>query len=95
MLVLTRRPGESIRINDNIRVEILNHVGNTIRIGIQAPIEIPVHREEVWWKIHGGEYSIPGMNKIADDTYRYVSAKGVNYTIKQSNVKGNNYRNVP
>lgn len=94
MLVLTRRPGESIMINDNIRVEVLTHVGNTIRIGIQAPPEIPVHREEVWWRMHNGEYSLPNMNnKFPSNSYSYVSSKGVKYTVTQNDADGNNYHN--
>ncbi len=48
MLILTRRPGESIRIGDDIEVIILDDQGNQIRVGISAPKEISVHREEVY-----------------------------------------------
>ena len=47
MLVLTRRVGETLIISDNIRVTILDVSGNQIRIGVTAPREVPVHREEV------------------------------------------------
>ena len=47
MLVLTRRVGETLIISDNIRVTILDVSGNQIRLGVTAPREVPVHREEV------------------------------------------------
>ena len=47
MLILTRRPGETLIISDNIRVTVLDVSGNQIRIGVTAPREVPVHREEV------------------------------------------------
>ena len=47
MLVLTRRIGESLKIGTNITVTIINVKGAQVRIGITAPKNIPVHREEV------------------------------------------------
>ena len=47
MLILTRRPGETLIIRDNIRVTVLDVSGNQIRLGVTAPREVPVHREEV------------------------------------------------
>jgi carbon storage regulator len=52
MLVLTRRLGESIWINDDIRIVIQSIRGNQVRIGVQAPKEMVVHREEIYQKIH-------------------------------------------
>lgn len=51
MLILTRRINESIIINDNIKVRILGIKGGQIRMGIAAPAEIVVHREEIYNKI--------------------------------------------
>ena len=51
MLILTRRPGETLRIGDDIEATILGVKGNQIRIGINAPKETAVHREEVYQRI--------------------------------------------
>jgi len=46
MLILTRKKGESITIGDNIQIQVLNVKGGQVRIGIDAPREIQVNREE-------------------------------------------------
>ena len=51
MLVLTRRGGESVRIGDDVTVTILEEPARQVRVGIDAPQEIPVHREEVYERI--------------------------------------------
>ncbi len=51
MLILTRRVGETIRIGDDIEVAVLGVKGTQVRIGIEAPNQIPVHREEIYQKI--------------------------------------------
>ncbi len=54
MLILTRHVGEGIMIGDDVVVRILQVNGNQVRIGIEAPKEIPVHREEVYKRILEG-----------------------------------------
>ena len=51
MLVLTRKPNQSIMIGDNIEVSVLSVVGEKVRIGIHAPHDIPVFRTEIYVEI--------------------------------------------
>ncbi|MCL5261536.1 MAG: carbon storage regulator CsrA [Gammaproteobacteria bacterium] len=51
MLILTRRIGEAIVIGDNIKVTVLNIKGCQIRIGVDAPKDVAVHREEIYQRI--------------------------------------------
>jgi len=57
MLVLSRRKNESICIGTNAetKVTVVEIRGDKVRLGIVAPREIPVHRQEVWDDIHGGD----------------------------------------
>ena len=52
MLVLTRKSNQSIMIGDDIEVSVLSVMGDKVRIGIQAPQEIPVFRTEIYLEIH-------------------------------------------
>lgn len=52
MLVLTRKVGEVVKIGDNIEVMIIRVRGGTVRLGIAAPKEMPVHREEVYEQLN-------------------------------------------
>ncbi len=61
MLVLSRRIGEGLMIGDAIQVTVLSIKGNHVRMGIDAPLSIPVHREEIYLKVkkeeQGGFYT--------------------------------------
>ena len=58
MLVLTRKLGESIAIDDNIKIKVLQIKGKQVRLGIQAPSDTKIHREEVY-------LAIQDQNKVA------------------------------
>jgi carbon storage regulator len=51
MLILTRRVGETLMIGDDVTVTVLGIKGNQVRLGINAPKGVPVHREEVYARI--------------------------------------------
>ena len=55
MLILTRRVGESVKIDDDITVSVLEIKGNQIRLGVDAPKEVTVHREEIYLRVKAGE----------------------------------------
>ena len=48
MLVITRRSGEQVVLGDDITITVLEISGSTVRLGIDAPTEVPVHRHEIW-----------------------------------------------
>ncbi|WP_294616076.1 carbon storage regulator CsrA [uncultured Gilliamella sp.] len=52
MLILTRRVGETLIIGDDVVITILGVKGNQVRIGINAPKEVSIHREEIYNRIH-------------------------------------------
>jgi carbon storage regulator len=51
MLILTRRTGETVMIGDEVTVTVLGVKGNQVRIGVNAPKAVPVHREEIFERI--------------------------------------------
>jgi carbon storage regulator len=59
MLVLGRRPGEKVKIGDEITVCVISQSKNQVRLGIEAPDRIPVHREEIYRRIKESQATMP------------------------------------
>ena len=70
MLVLTRKLGEVIKVGDKIKIVVVSIDGGSVKIGVEAPEEIPVHREEVYEKI-------AAENKAASSQLDREKAKSV------------------
>lgn len=68
MLILTRRVGETLMIGDSVTVTVLGVKGNQVRIGITAPKDVAVHREEIYQRIQRGEdgQPMPGESGTGD-----------------------------
>jgi carbon storage regulator len=71
MLILTRRVGETVMIGNEVTVTVLGVKGNQVRIGVNAPKDVAVHREEIYERIKREEdqesRSGATVNKIVDD----------------------------
>ena len=76
MLILTRRTNESIIINDDIKITVLGIKGNQVRIGIDAPKDVSVHREEIYRKINGDaeEQTVQQTVQVDGNTFNKQAA---------------------
>lgn len=95
MLILTRKLGESITIGDDIKVSVLGIRGRQVRLGIEAPAKVVVHREEIYVKIQ--EENRKASKNVKSDLIGMVSLikgkiKGDSKTDHHSTV---NYKETP
>lgn len=74
MLILTRRLGETITIGNDVTITVIGVKGNQVRLGINAPTEIPVHRAEIYEKIQREKAA--AQNSAEADTASAAKASG-------------------
>lgn len=84
MLILTRKLGESINIGDDIKVSVLNISGLQVRIGVEAPADVIIHREEIFNKIQ--EENKQSSASIKTDLKGMVNIIKKKIKKKQSNI---------
>jgi carbon storage regulator len=81
MLILTRKLGESIAIGDDIKVTILDIKGKHLRIGIEAPVGVVVHRQEIYKLIHAQNVSaaefVSADQKDLSDVWERINTQGL------------------
>ena len=70
MLILTRKLGEVVRIGDEVTVRVLEVRGNQVRLGIDAPAEVRIYREEIYRAIRreNEQAAIPGLESLEEAT---------------------------
>ncbi|MDP1539030.1 MAG: carbon storage regulator CsrA [Moraxellaceae bacterium] len=61
MLILTRRVGETLMVGDEVTVTVLGVKGNQVRIGVNAPKDVAVHREEIYQRIQNERGEVPAQ----------------------------------
>lgn len=71
MLVLTRKNGEAITLGDQIRITVLDVKGNQVRLGIEAPHDLRVYREEIYLQVQeenrqAAEWNLADLEKVVD-----------------------------
>lgn len=81
MLILTRKSGETIRINDDISIIVLGVSGQQARIGIAAPSDVKVHREEIYQRIQAGIPKAPTSSMHIDDRVKMIGAEPAFMTV--------------
>ena len=72
MLVLTRKSGESVRIGNDIIISVLNCSHGSIKLGITAPQQIPVHREEVYKRIEQENQAAVVQEAVVPDLFKQI-----------------------
>lgn len=77
MLILTRRVSEALIINDNITITVLGIKGHQVRLGIDAPTHIPVHREEIQQRIDADKVQKAKFEKLNQAIEEELITEGV------------------
>jgi carbon storage regulator len=67
MLILTRKVGESIHIGNDVSVTLLRTPDGKLAIGVDAPRSVPVHRQEIYERIHGDDRNIDAASLLSSD----------------------------
>ncbi|MCS7091221.1 MAG: carbon storage regulator CsrA [Verrucomicrobiota bacterium] len=79
MLILSRKPGESIMIDGRIHVKVVRVEGDLVKVGIEAPAEVPVHRMEVYLEIQGNNRGAALTRKLSLPRLPVKAAKGAGH----------------
>ena len=74
MLILTRRTGETVMIGNEVTLTVLGVKGNQVRIGINAPKSVPVHREEIYERIKREQQGDEGAGESSESSADFASA---------------------
>ena len=73
MLILTRRVGETVMIGNDVTVTVLGVKGNQVRVGINAPKNVAVHREEIFERIKREQQGEPSGEASSEPSAEFVS----------------------
>jgi len=77
VLVLTRRPGESVMVGDDVVITVLEVRGDVVRLGIRAPRSVPVHREEVFLELRAANQEAASPSEDAVEALsRLIGSEG-------------------
>lgn len=87
MLILTRKVGQNIRIGEDVRIVVMNIKDGQVKLGIDAPPTVPVHREEIYQRIHEKNKSKSSSNR-GGTFARFFRNKGLEVILIASGLSG-------